>query len=466
MMMKHLQKINRPQPYRQIGGTARLFTVLFIATVLFSCENDEQYTISKPVIISAQISPQTFEFGDSVILTANIGDDEANLSALSVEFRAGDRIISEQSFAVGGNKADINQPVFVPLIPDVHDGTGITVRLKARNVLKGESVTEITGLTGNRPSFNQLYLVVGDNKIHVLTPQSNDKNKFETGNLTLDRAFDYRIAQKITGNQIDYSGLVWGNRNGRLSLTDETGEPAFAYVEHDYADSFVFDGLSFGVALSGRDYSENDIVMSKFSETTIDGEPFRTFTRNMTRNQEYTLFGELDEEIVYNPDFFEQTAINKVKFLGATGAYTIYYNAFRKHVIVGVENPAYPDFILLTGGGIGYPTKVKGIGIEHVWWGFGNVRNFILFNRTAENVYQGTMMIHAKDDSWVGCKPFENTGWGGEKRFDAFTFTGLQIFESADGGDWHPTSDVSPEDYYRITINWAANTVNVEKVNL
>jgi hypothetical protein len=441
--------------------------IIIMATALLSCEEDDSYTISTPVIKSAQISPQTFNFGDSVTLTATVSD-EVNLHTLSVEVLAGERQVTVQNFVTGGNETEINQAVYIPLIPDIQDGTGISVKLTVRNVLKGESGTEITGLTGNRPSFNQLFLVTGDNEIYALRPQANDGNRFETGAVALDRSFSYRIAQRITGDRIDYSGLVWGNKNGRLSLIDETGEPAFAFVDNaDYTNSLVFDNFAFNVLLAGSNYTENDIVASRFSETGIDGELFKILTREMTKNQEYTLFGELvDGEIIYNPDFFEQTAVNKVKFLGATGSYTIYYNTLRKHVIVGVENPAYPDFILLTGGGMGYPTKMQDIAIEHIWWGFGNVRNFILFNKTGDNLYQGTIMIHAKDDSWVGCKPFENTGWGGEKRFDAFTFTGLPLFESADGGDWHPAESVDPAGYYRITIDWAANTVNVEKINL
>jgi hypothetical protein len=56
---------------------------------------------------------------------------------------------------------------------------------------------------------------------------------------------------------------------------------------------------------------------------------------------------------------------------------------------------------------------------------------------------------------------FENTDWSGEKRFDAFTFTGLPLFESADEGNWLPVAGVNPEAYYRITINWAAIWVKI-----
>ncbi|MDR2147731.1 MAG: hypothetical protein LBE91_14855 [Tannerella sp.] len=433
---------------------------------LLSCDKEDKYTISTPKIEAAQISPTTFNFGENVTLTAKISDSDANLGSLDIEIFAGDRLIAGQSIVIGGTEADVSQPVFIPLVPNLQNGTGVKIRLKAKNMLKGESETEITGLTGNRPSFNELFLVVDDHAYPLTRQASGDR--FKVDNLTLNRAFNYRIAQKVSGNQIDYSGLVWGNRNGKLSLIDEGGEAAFAFAEGvDYTQAFTFDDMAFNVTLDGSNYGATDIVLSTFGEETIDGEVFRTLKRNLVKGEEYLLFNELaDNEIVYNLDFFERTAVNKVKFLGETGSYTMYYNTYRKNMVVGVENPAYPDYILVTGGGLGYPTKVPDIPKEHTWWGFGNVRNFILFRKISDNVFQGTFMIHAKDDSWVGLKPFEDVNWGGEKRYDAFTFTGVTAFESPDGGDWKPVESIDPDACYRITINWATNVVNVEKINL
>ncbi|MDR1724573.1 MAG: hypothetical protein LBR84_11610 [Tannerella sp.] len=443
-------------------------SALFAACIFTSCDNDDKYVISTPVIESAEITPTTFTFGETVTLNAVLADTDSPLSALTVEIVADNRTISVQSITVGGNKDEISVSIKVPLAVNMPDNATVGFKLILSNVLKGTAEKELTGLTGKRPYYNSLYLVTDDNNIITLRPQASSKDKYEALGLSLHRSFNYRIAQKISDNQIDYSGLVWGSVNGKISPVDNSADPIFAFAQGaDYTQSFVFDSYAFTTSLEGKNFGANDLVLSAFGEQTIDGELFRTLKRTLTKNAEYTLFNDLaDPIIIYNPDFFERISDSKVKFLGETREYTIYFNTYRMHVILGVDNPAYPEFLLITGGGIGYPTKVSGISKEHTWWGFGNVRNFILLRKTAENVYQGTIVFHAKDDSWVGLKPYENTSWGGEKRFDAMTFTGMKLFESADGGDWHPTADVDPDAFYRLTINWATNTVNVEKVTL
>ncbi|MDR2805888.1 MAG: hypothetical protein LBB85_09700 [Dysgonamonadaceae bacterium] len=448
--------------YKAIGA-ALLFLALFA-----SCEKDDGYSISTPVIQSANIYPVTFSFGDEVTLTAQLSDKETRLAQLTASIIAGERVIGEQTIPLSGNDEEINAPLFIPLVDNLAD-SDVKITLTLRNVLKGEITHEITGLIGKRAYYNQLYLVPDNGKIITLSPQSGNKDKYEATGLGLNRSFNYKIAQKLTANnQIDYSGLVWGDLNGRMTLVDDKGKSLFAFASGiDYIQNFVFDNYGFGITISGANFGPNDLMLSLFDDVTLDNERFHTLTRSLSKGQEYTLFGDLaDDIIVYNTDFFDRLATNKVKFLGETGEYTLYYNTLRQHVIVGVDNPAYPDFILMTGGGLGYPSKVSGIDKEHTWWGFGNVRNFILFRKIAENVYQGTMWIHAKDDGWVSFKPYETTGWGGEKRFDAFTYTGENVLESSDGGDWHPNSTIDTDAFYRFTIHWVQNTVHVEKITL
>ncbi|GHV56544.1 hypothetical protein FACS1894182_03330 [Bacteroidia bacterium] len=432
-----------------------------------SCEKDDAYSISTPVIESAAVNPATFSFGDEVTLAAQLSDKDTRLSGLTVTMIAGERTIGQQVIPLSGTSEEVNTSLFIPLVDNQADGATVKIVLTLRNVLKGEAIREITGLTGKRSYYNQLYLVTDDGKVVTLAPQSGNKDKYEASGMELNRSFNYKIAQKLTAdNQIDYSSLVWGNVNGKIALIDDKGESLFAFApESDYTKNFTFDNYAFNVTLSGAKLGPNDLILNDFNDTTFDGELFRFLTRSLTKGQELTLFGDLaDDIVVYNPDFFERLARNKVKFLGETGEYTLYYNTYRRHVIAGVSNPAYPNYLLMTGIGLGYPTKVSGIDKEHTSWGFGNVRNFILFRKTADNVYQATMFI--KDASWAGFKPYETTGWGGEKQYKTFTYTGEKVFESSDGNDWHSAATVDANAFYRITINWAGNTVNVEKITL
>jgi hypothetical protein len=442
------------------------------ASVPFFVSCDDEYGPRKestPVIESALVSPESFTFGDSVTLVAKISDPATTLTSLTYEVATGGRIIASGSISIDGSSADVSCPVFIPLTDNQPDNAPVTVTVTACNVLKGVATGEITGLTGKRAYYSQLYLVTDDGEAVALTPQATNKDKYEATGLALPRAFNYRIAEKITADrQVDYSRAVWGNVHGRLAMIDARGEPAFAYIpDADYTQHIVFDNYAFDIALAGSKYGSSDIMPDAFAETSIDGEAFETLTRSLEKNREYTLFGKLaDGQIVYNLDFFERIAPNKIRFLGETGVYTLYHNTYRQHVVIGVENPAYPDYLLITGGGIGYPTKVSGIDREHAWWGFGNVRNFILCRKISDDVFQGTIFIHAKDDSWVGFKPYQTTGWEGEKGFSQFTVTGEDVLEGTDDGNWHPKENVDTDAFYRLTVNWATNTVNVTKITL
>ncbi|MDR0541686.1 MAG: hypothetical protein LBH19_05680 [Dysgonamonadaceae bacterium] len=444
----------------QLTGIAFLFVCFFA-----SCEKNDVYSIPTPVVESANVNPSVFSFGDEVTLAAQLSDKDARLSQLIVNIIAGERVIGRQVFPLSGNTEEVNTSLFIPLVDNQADGAAVKIELILRNVLKGEATHEITGLTGKRSYYDQLYLVTDDGKVLTLAPKSGNKDHYEASGLELNRSFSYKIAQKLTiDHQIDYSGLAWGSVNGKIALIDDKGESLFAFVpESDYTKNFTFDNYAFSVTLTGAKLGPNDLALNDFNNTTFDGELFRFLTRSLTKGQELNLFGDLaDDMIVYNPDFFERLAGNRVKFLGETGEYTLYYNTYRRHVIAGVNNPAYPDYLLMTGNGLGYPTKVSGIDREHTSWGFGNVRNYILFRQTAENIYQGTMFI--KDASWAGFKPYETTGWGGEKQYNLFAFTGEKVLESSDGNDWHSAADIDADAFYRLVINWAENTVHVEKI--
>jgi hypothetical protein len=228
----------------------------------------------------------------------------------------------------------------------------------------------------------------------------------------------------------------------------------------------------------GDNLGADDISLSSFGSQDIENETFHTLTRTLENNKTYTVFGALgDSQNIYNPDFFERVSESSVKFLGKTGEYTIYFNPVRKNVFVGTENPSYPDYLLACGWGLGYPTNVtseeigavySGHGRTHTSWGFGNVLNYVLLRQISEGVYQGTFYTPGDHDRYAGFKPFENTGWGNEKKAGDFTFTGEQIISG--DNDWTIANGendpvVEPANY-RFTINLNTNTVNIEKIIL
>ncbi|PWD99755.1 hypothetical protein [Marinilabilia rubra] len=461
----------------------KYFLIAGIFTLAFaSCEEDEYgpRKESTPVIESAAVTPPGFTFGDSITLTASVSDPATELTNLTYEVVSANRVVSSGEILLAGESDVVSKNVFVSLLPNQEDNSDVHVNLVAHNILKGTSSYQIDGLTGNRPEFNQLYMVTENGFVNVLEPRADNSNIFQGNDLTLETSFHFKIAERLhEDNSIDYSGAVFGNVNGKVAMIDEDGESAFAFTpEADYTRVFTYDMFAFDVETTGSTLGEADLALGSFGSEDINGESFRTLSRNLENGKTYSLFGALaDNQNVYNPDFFERTAQNKVTFLGETGDYTIYYNPVRKNIFVGVDNPSYPNYLLACGWGLGYPTKVSSEEIAsaypghqrtHTDWGFDHVMKYVLLRRIDEGVYQGTFYTPGDHDFYADFKPFENTGWANEKKAGDFTFTGEQIISG--DNNWNiPNGEDDPvitPSNYRFTVNLNDNTVHIEQITL
>lgn len=458
-----------------------LITAVVMTLVFASC--DDSYGPRKesvPQFISASATPGTFNFGDTITLSVNIIDPATNLSTLFYEVTDNGKVITTGSVPLNGDSAELDFPIYMPLIKDQSDNAPIRINLIAQNVLKGVSHHVVEGITGKRPEYERLYLVTDNGRVVPLESSDADKNRFEATDLTLDPTFRYKIAHKLhSDNSIDYSGHVYGNVGGRIGMIGENGESAFAYMpDVEYTKTFTFYNVPLFTTMVGDNLGADDLALSSFGSEDIENETFRTITRTLEQGKSYTLFGVLgDSDNIYNVDFFERESDSKVKFLGNTGEYTIYFNPVRKNIFVGLDNPSYPDYLLASGWGLGYPTNVttaeigavySGHNRTHTSWGFGNVLNYVLLLKTGENIYQGTFYTPGEHDHYAGFKLFENTGWGNEKKAGDFTFTGEQIISG--DNDWTVSNSegdpIIESANYRFTVNLNNNTVHIEKITL
>src|SRR5690606_9688685 len=98
---------------------------------------------------------------------------------------------------LSGDDMEVSFSVFVPLINNQQNNADLQVNLTARNMLKGTSTYTITGITGTRPVYNQLFLVTDVGSVAVLKPNPGNNNVFENEELTMDSYFTFRIAEKI-----------------------------------------------------------------------------------------------------------------------------------------------------------------------------------------------------------------------------------------------------------------------------
>ena len=458
-----------------------LITAVVMTLVFASC--DDSYGPRKesvPQFISASATPGTFNFGDTITLSVNIIDPATNLSTLFYEVTDNGKVITTGSVPLNGDSAELDFPIYMPLIKDQSDNAPIRINLIAQNVLKGVSHHVVEGITGKRPEYERLYLVTDNGTVVPLESSDADKNRFEATDLTLEPTFRYKIAEKLySDNSIDYSGHVYGNVGGRIGMIGENGESAFAYIpDVEYTKTFTFYNEPLFTTMVGDNLGSDDLALSSFGSENIDNEAFRTITRTLEQGKSYTLFGVLgDSENIYNVDFFERESDSKVKFLGNTGEYTIYFNPVRKNIFVGLDNPSYPDYLLASGWGLGYPTNAttaeigavySGRNRTHTSWGFDNVLNYVLLRKTSDNIYQGTFYTPGEHDHYAGFKLFENTGWGNEKKAGDFTFTGEQIISG--DNDWTVSNSegdpIIESANYRFTVNLNNNTVHIEKITL
>ena len=217
-------------------------------------------------------------------------------------------------------------------------------------------------------------------------------------------------------------------------------------------------------------------LVSHSTSGRIKDEVYKIMFYSLEKGAEYTLEGGLAEEnIIYNVDFFERVSATKVKFLGETGNYRLYYNPIRRYVIVGVAEPRFPAYLVACGIGLGYPTKISSeiIGTYYKgkdWyssdWNVDDVMRFILFRNITAKKYQATVFIAPDQASF---KPFENTAnwWDGGKNFNTLNFTGEAVLQSVgDDHNWGSASALVAGQPYRITIDLDNNSVNISKFTL
>jgi hypothetical protein len=456
--------------------------------LLASCREEEKRTVyphSTPVIESAGITPGSFTYGDSLAFTATVSDAVTPLSTLTATIAINNELVTEQIFRTKGNNAEISTKIHVPFKKGVVNNAPVEALLTLVNV-EGDETEHAIGLTARRPHFDKLYLVMNDGTVIELNPQNGNSDIFEATGLSLPNKITYLIAEKISvDDQVDFSGYIWYAKNGSIDLLDKSTPDIKSgdYITSKEATpkknttGIAFNAINFATTLQGEDME----LLSSLSETdltnsvTYDGEGFQHKEYYIEKDAVINLSGALASlDVVFNVDFFERTAAGSVKFLGEEGAYVLYYNPVRKHVIVGVDNPSYPNYLLTTGTGLGYPTKVTTAEIDAAYsghtrvttnWGFDNILRYILFRKVSDNVFQGTVYTPDDVSNSAGFKPFENDGWENEKKAAGFTFTGEQIITGDDNWTIANDSGVAP-DFYRITINLNNSAVNIEKVTL
>lgn len=440
------------------------------ALLFTSCEDEDSRTVfphSTPVIETASINPSTFAYGDSVTITAKVSDPKTPLSTLEMKMVVNDVLVAQQTIRTAGNSAEVSSKFKVTYTSELPEDANIEVMLTLINVEGDKTTGSITGVTGKRTYYNTLYLVLDSGEVYPLTPQGTKSDIYKSADVMIKaNSIRYRIAQKITSdNQIDFTVHVWGNKGGTIQLVDETGDYiTTTSTDVDYITSIVFDNYMFETTLNGSTLNPNDLVLDNFGDVTASNEAFKKLSRSFEKNQEVNLFDDLTStDIVYDLNYFERTADDKVKFIGDAGSYDLYYSQTRKVMIVDPSDRAYPNVLLAAGEGLGYPSKVKPE--AHTSWDFNAPLQAIVFRKVSADVYQAVVYFDATKANF---KPFENRDWANEKKSSDFTMPSIiarDIDLGKNDGNWYAAEGAASGNY-RITINLATKVVTAESVTL
>lgn len=448
-----------------------------LASLIFtSCEDiptREFFPHSTPIIESASITPTSFIYGDSIEFKVKVSDPSTPLSTLELTMVANDKIISKQTFRTKGQNAEIISKISTKFLSELSNDANVDVQLKLINVEGDVTTGTISNIVGKRPYYSKLYMALEDGTIIPLTPNAAKSDKYQSAPLNLPNKIRYKIVEKITkDNQIDYTGTVWASVNGTIQVAGEQGDfITTAALQKLAIEGIIFDSYLFSVTPLGEDLPK----ISSLSLSSLDvnkmygGEAFKEGVFFLEKNQNITITDAALKEALFNMDYFNRIDASTVQFLGETAPYILDYNASRGYVLVQEAVPAYPNILLVTGEGLGYPSTLKPEATSS--WGFDQPMQFIAFRKIANEVYQGTVYF---DASKANFKPFENGGWGNEKKSDDYTLPSI-IINSAENkvskpdapldGNWR-ASKTAVSGNYRITIDLLTKTVTAVPVTL
>jgi hypothetical protein len=223
------------------------------------------------------------------------------------------------------------------------------------------------------------------------------------------------------------------------------------------------------------------INLSLFENKDVNGQVMGVYTKTLKKDFSYKVAGNFDDaDVLFNPDFFERTSAGSVQFLGEPGEYTLFYYKAGKVLLIAPSAPDYPDYIVATGKGFGYPVGAgtpSYIGSYPQNAAADDILRYVLFRKIADNTYQATVMIKTGEGN-MEFKPYHaagggnvinNWGSGGEYNYDKCTFSGETDVFVDDGGQYHnwvAGANASATQPYRITVTVTGDNPKTANVTI
>lgn len=470
-----------------------------IAILMVACKEEElrtHFPISMPVFEQAVVSEQSITYGDSISLAVKVADKLTPLSTLEIKIIVEDELIAKESVRTKGNNSSFTKKYNVPFVARMPQGAKVEVHLSAINVEGTTRDTVIANTTAMRPAIPTLFLATATKTVELKLVDAQ-KFIYEANDLSLDNSISFRLATKLNRfNKIDYTNkdnLIFGWDKGSLNLVDvkmEGSLPVISGEEIKLSDpklvgykKITVDLLNFTVKGDGDKLTPATLLdISKLGIKQLSSvdhmnevtkEDWKTSVMYLGQGTEMEILGIANVANSMDPTFFEPTTGNKVKFLGLTGIYTVYYLPRLDYVFVEQPNAVFPDALWLVGVGMG---PARSPGVKTSSWNWNSPLEYRFCRKVSDGVFETIFFAEhevdpAASEPWrltFGVKFMHQRTWGNEESSDNYTkpANGFLFSPSPnDKGNFNGTAAFADQPgIYRFVIDMNKKTTSFDKV--
>lgn len=470
-----------------------------LALLIASCQEVEvrtHFPTSMPVFDNATVAENAIVYGDSISLSVGVSDPLTPLSTLEIRIVVGNKIVTSETVRTKGNSSTYAKKYSIPFVSQMPHGAKVEVHLSAINVEGTHRDTVIMNTIASRPPIPTVYLASTTSTVEMILTDP-EKHIYVADGLTFENEVSFRIATKINRfRKIDWvnpDNLVFGMINGGVGLVDVTVNGSVITVTGDVIKisdptlvgfkKITLDLFNFTVKGEGDKLTPattmNIANFSTLQMTSVDNmnvatkEDWKSIKMYLGRDTEMTISGLADVGNMMDPTFFEVTGTNKVKFLGETGVYIVYFLPRLNYVYVEQPEAVFPNALWLVGVGMG-PARTPGIKTSS--WNWNTPLEYKFCRKVSEGIYEAVFYANHEVDPnaaepWrltFGVKFMHQRTWGNEESSQNYAMPNSYLYSPSpnDKGNFNATADFANlPGIYRFTININNKTTSFVKIN-
>lgn len=388
---------------------------------------------SRPIIEQAQLrglnDETTVAAGDKVRFTAQVNDDYNDLISYQLEFRSGGIVIDGENGTLSGSQADIDFETILPFGPYYEDGY-TEVILKVTNTVNGTAEVRLSNeknVRVTRPETpDQLHIVDNTGAVYTL-PRIGNTYIFQTSGELESLGSTFKIAEKLKGDQIDYTGLVWGMADGNIAIVNDASASSIRLPETGGYNikHMRFDMYSFN--LSKTVDLRIEIKKSDMELVTKGGTDY-LIKDNIPLVQDCEVkFTGFDQELaaMLRPDLFTDLSGDVARFIGDTRDWRAFYQVENGFMYVHTFNNE-ENLLWVTGTGGGFPLPPYTATLD--WFGT-EPHGYFSCVRTGDDTYEIAIYLAAD----FTLQTYRMVAWGAVVNWHSVTPDLLTVRSNNDG---------------------------------